>query len=123
MARRLLTALAMVHSATAALEFVDVLVKVDEFRLHVDKLAAGDDGVDACQTADAVLVACVNAGYSDLTDPDGSHCACCLDNTPMADVYSSCRSWAEDQGIRRISLSIVFTRPRSSCFPVMSCLR
>ncbi|KAL2165075.1 hypothetical protein VTH06DRAFT_371 [Thermothelomyces fergusii] len=120
MAHRFLAALAIAHSATAALDrFVDVLVQVDEFRLHTENLAADDEGFEACKTADAVIGACYYAGYLDPSTPDGYLCECCYGTTPMAGVYSTCGSWALDQSATRIYR--VVSQVSSACADVTAC--
>ncbi|KAL2171481.1 hypothetical protein VTG60DRAFT_2649 [Thermothelomyces hinnuleus] len=123
MARRLLTALALAHSATAVLDrFVDVLVQVDEFRIHAEALAVNDDdGFEACKTADAVIGACYYAGYLNPSAPgdDGYLCGCCYDTTAMPEVYSSCASWALDQDYTRIYS--VASKMSSACAVVTVC--
>ncbi|EAQ87342.1 predicted protein [Chaetomium globosum CBS 148.51] len=103
MARRFLAALALAHSAAALMEgFVDVLVQVDEVRVPADlvagimQAAGSDDGYEACETADAAISYCYDAGYLDPTAPAvlGNACLCCDGATGISAVYSSCASYA-----------------------------
>ena len=141
MARRLLAALTLAHSAAALLEgFVDVLVKVD-IQIPPDafadlKAAAADDGSDACLAADSVLVDCAMAGYLDATtlSNDAVACICCAGTTPISAVYSSCASYAAEvaaptaysstpSNLLCLGCPVPSLLTVSSRFPSLPCLR
>jgi hypothetical protein len=119
MARRFLAALALAHSATALIEGpVDVLVKVDiqiprDAFADLRAAAAADDGSDACRAADDVLMECARAGHLDATtlSNDAVACICCAATTPISAVYSSCASYAAEEGVRTAYSST----PATSC--------
>lgn len=108
MARLLFAALALGQCATALLDGVVNVVRIQEDTLLagnnlnvkvvkevVVAADANDPEISACATADAVLASCVSSGLLQTTAPTASAkaCLCCHSGIEVVDKYSSCATY------------------------------